>query len=160
MADFQFNIAKGRIVEFATRINANDPVNSVFQVSLWNYGAATDDTIGDLDTVALVESNANAAELTSGTNANYARKTLDNTGGITITVDDTNNRTDVDFPDLTWAALGAGTAITDLMVQYDSDSTAGTDANQVPCTSHDFAVTPDGSDVTAVVAAAGFFRSQ
>jgi hypothetical protein len=160
MADFAFNIAKGRIVEYANRINTNDPANSVFQVSLWNYGAATDDTIGDLDTVALVESNANAAELTSGSNANYARKTINDTTGMTITVDDTNNRVDVDIPDQTWTALGAGTAITDLVVQYDSDSTTGTDANQVPCTSHDFVVTPDGSDVTAVIAAAGFFRAQ
>lgn len=159
MADFAFNIAKGRIVEFATRINANDPANSILSISLWNYGAATDDTIGDLDTLALVEANANAAELTSGTNANYVRKTLADGAGITVTVDDTNNRTDVDIPDQTWTALGAGTAITDLIVAYDSDSTGGTDANVVPCTSHDFAVTPDGSDVTAQIAAAGFFRA-
>lgn len=159
MADFFFNIAKGREVEFATRINANDPANSVLQISLWNYGAATDDTIGDLDTVALVESNANAAELTSGTNANYARKTLTDASGITITVDDTNNRTDVDIPDQTWTALGAGTAITDLIAQYDSDSTAGTDANQVPVSSHDFPITPDGSDVTAQIATAGIWRA-
>jgi hypothetical protein len=159
VADFIFNIAKGRIVEYANRINVNDPANSVFQVSLWNYGAATDDTIGDLDTVALVESNANAAELTSGTNANYARKTINDASGMTITVDDTNNRTDVDIADQTWTALGAGTAVTDLVVAYDSDSTGGTDANQVPVSSHDFVITPDGSDVTAVINASGIFRA-
>jgi len=29
----------------------------------------------------------------------------------------------------------------------------------VPCTLHDFAVTPDGSDITAQIAAAGFYRA-
>lgn len=159
MADFAFNIAKGRIVEYCNRINTNDPANSALVISLWNYGVATDDTIGDLDTIALVEANANAAELTSGTNANYVRKVLTDASGIVITVDDTNNRVDVDIPDQTWTALGAGTAVTDLVTAYDSDTTGGTDANIVPCTSHDFAVTPDGSDVTAQIAAAGFFRA-
>lgn len=159
MANFVFNRSKGRVTEFATRINANDPANSIFSISLWAYGAATDDTIGDLDDVAAVEANANAAELTSGTNANYARKTLTDASGITITYDDTNNWVDVDIPDQTWTALGAGTNPTDLIVAYDSDSTGGTDANILPCTSHDFAVTPDGSDVTAVIAAGGFYRA-
>lgn len=156
MADLVFNVAKGKVAEYAARINANDPTNSVFQISLWN-SSATDAVIRDLDTVADVESNANSAELTSGTNANYVRKTLTDASSITITVDDTNDRTDVDCPDQTWTALGAGTAVTDLMFSYDSDSTAGTDANQVPCTWHDFAVTPDGSDVVAQIAV--FFRA-
>jgi hypothetical protein len=59
---------------------------------------------------------------------------------------------DVDCPDQTWTALGAGTAITDLSFAYDSDTTGGTDANQIPVTWHDFAITPDSSDVTATIA--------
>ena len=39
------------------------------------------------------------------------------------------------------------------------DTTAGTDANIVPLTMHDFVVTPDGSDITAQIAAAGFYRA-
>jgi hypothetical protein len=50
-------------------------------------------------------------------------------------------------------------AVTDLIICYDNDSTGGTDANLVPLTQHDFAITPDGSDVTAVINAAGFFRA-
>lgn len=156
MANIVFNIALGKIAELAGRVNANDPTNSVFQVSLWNTSAA-DSVIRDLDTVADVESNGSTAELTSGTNANYARKTLDQAGGIVVTVNDTSDRIEVDTGDHTWTALGAGTNPTDLMFQYDSDSTAGTDANQVPLTFHDFAVTPDGSDLTATVA--DFFRA-
>lgn len=47
--------------------------------------------------------------------------------------------------------------MTDLLFCYDSDTTAGTDANIVPLTCHPFAITPDGSDVTAAVT--DFFRA-
>lgn len=156
MADFVYNIAKGRVAELANRVNANDPANSALIVALFNT-SATDATLKDLDTIAAVEADANTAELTSGTNANYARKTLTDASSITVTTDDTNDRVDVDVPDQTWTALGAGTAITDLVFGYDSDTTAGTDANIVPLTQHDFAITPDGSDVTATIAV--FYRA-
>lgn len=158
MGDIVFNRSKGRFVEFATRINANDPANSALIVSLWNI-TQTDAQQIDQDDVAAIEAAGTNAELTSGTNANYARKTLTDASSITITYDDTNDRVDVDIPDQTWTALGAGTAITDLITSYDSDTTTGTDANQLPVTQHDFAITPDGSDVTAVIATAGFARA-
>lgn len=156
MADFVYNIAKGRVAELANRVNANDPANSVFVIEAINT-SATDATLKDLDTFALVESDGSTAELTSGSNANYARKVLSDASSITVTTDDSNDRVDVDCPDQTWTALGAGTAITDLVTGYDSDSTGGTDSNIVPMTQHDFAVTPDGSDVTAAIAV--FFRA-
>jgi hypothetical protein len=158
VADFVFNVAKGKIAEYAARVNANDPANSALIICLFNT-SATDATLKDLDTLAAIEADANTAELTSGSNANYVRKTLTDASGITITVDDTNDRVDVDIPDQTWAALGAGTAVTDMLVAYDSDTTGGADSAIVPLTWHDFAVTPDGSDVTAQIAAAGFFRA-
>lgn len=163
MADFAFNRSKGRAVQFAELIlgNAAPYANAAFIVALWNYGAATDATILDLDDYAAIEANANAAELTSGSNANYARKTLTETGaGLVVTYDDTNDRVDVDVNDQTWTALGAGTAITDLTFGFDNDTTAGTDANILPVSSHDFVITPDGSDVTAQIATAGFYRAQ
>lgn len=156
MADFIFNQAKGKAAEWAARVNANDPTNSVLVVSWWNRGAATDATLKDYDTVAQVEADANAAEIT---NSGYSRQVMDQTAGITITIDDTNDRVDVDIPDVTKTAVAAGTAITDAMVAYDSDSTGGTDANIVPISFHAFAVTPDGSDITMQVAAAGFYRA-
>jgi len=150
MADFVFNISKGRVAEYANRININDPTNSVFVIELINT-SATDATLKDLDDFAAVEADANTAELTSGTNANYVRKTITDASGMTITTDDTNDRVDVDIADQTWTALGAGTAITDVVIGYDSDSTTGADSAIKPCTQHDFAITPDGSDVTATV---------
>jgi hypothetical protein len=77
---------------------------------------------------------------------------------MTVTIDDTNDRVDVDVADQTWTAVATSPgAWTDLVFAYDSDSTAGTDSNIVPATQHDFAVTPDSSDITATVSV--FFRA-
>lgn len=155
MANFVFNQALGKAAEWAARVNANDPTNSILVLEAINAGAATDATLKDYDTFAQIEADANAAEVT---NSGYARKTFnDSTGGITVTIDDTNDRTDVDVPDQTWTAVVAGSAWTDLIFGYDSDSTAGTDANVVPMTQHDFTITPDGSDITATIAV--FYRA-
>lgn len=91
-----------------------------------------------------------------------SRKTLTDVELATITApDDTNNRRDLDIPDQTWTAAGGAlnNNVVKLLVCYDSDTTAGTDANIIPVTYHDFVFTSDGTDVTAVVAAAGFFRA-
>ncbi len=150
-----FNRSKGRGTELAERVNANDPANAAFIVSLWNI-TQSDATQRDLDDFAAIEASGSNAELTSGTNANYARKTLAD-GALTITYDDTNDRTDVDCADQTWTALGAGTAVTAVIIGYDSDTTAGADSAILPVTQHDFAITPDSSDVTAQIAV--FYRA-
>lgn len=154
MADFAYNIALGRVVEYAARVEANDPTNSAFIVVALVAGGVSDATLKDLnDLSAVLGTAANEA-----TNTNYARKTLAN-GSLTITVDDTNDRAEVDFADQTWSAVAAGDVWTDLIIAYDSDTTGGTDSNIVPMTQHDFALTPDGSDVTAQLNAVGFFRA-
>jgi hypothetical protein len=159
MADLVMNIAKGRVTQLVIEVNGSVYPNSALIVSLWRRGSATDAALKDYDTVALLEADAQAAELTSGVNANYARKTIIDATPTAI-VDDTNEWVDVDIPDQTWTALGAGgTAITDLLVAWDNDTTAGTDANQIPLTFHGFSVTPDGSDVVAQIATAGFYRA-
>jgi hypothetical protein len=114
--------------------------------------AEADDTIRDYD-----ELNAllGAAGNTEATFTNYARKT-----GLTatITVDDTNNRVDVDIPDQTWSSAGNGSneTMTDLIVAYEE---SGSDAGRVPLTLHDFVPTTDGSNLTVEFNAAGFFRA-
>jgi hypothetical protein len=161
MADFVFNRAKGRGTQWTeeVRASASPYTNSALIVSLWRRGASTDAALKDYDDVTALEGDANAAELVSGTNANYARKTIIDTTP-TVTYDDTNEWVDVDIPDQTWTALGAGgTAITDLLIAFDNDTTAGTDANQIPWTFHAFSATPDGSDLTAQIATLGFFRA-
>lgn len=154
MADFIFTRSKGRFVEFAERVEANDPANAAFIVVVFNT-SATDAVLRDLDDLAAIEANANTAEVN---NSGYGRKTLPD-GTLTITYDDANDRVDVDFADQTWTAVAAGTNWTDLGVFYDSDTTAGTDANILPMSWHDFLVTPDGSNVTAQLASAGAMRA-
>ena len=156
MADQVFNIAKGRVAEFYVRIDANDPANSAFIILiLATAGIEADATLRDGDTVtALVAGTTNEV-----TNGGYARKTLTDADLVAFSPDDTNDRVDLDIPDQTWTAIAAGDGWNDLVMAYDSDTTGGTDANVVPCTMHDFVLTPDGSDITAQIAAAGFFRA-
>ena len=155
MANQIFNMALGRMAEWYVRIDGNDPANSAFIIIAWN-STATDAVIKDLDTVAAIEADANTAEVT---NSGYARKTLTDADLVAFAPDDGNDRVDLDIPDQTWTAVAAGSAWTDLSINYDSDTAAGTDSNIVPGSWHDFSVTPDGSDIIAQIAAAGFFRA-
>lgn len=142
MADFVFNIAKGAVAE-----KLRDASTSLGVLLLKAAGA--DATLKDLDTLTALLAEASTSE---ADDASYARKT-----GITatVTVDDSNDRVDVDCPDQTWSALD-GDAITDA-VFFCQESAS--DDGRVPLTLQDFAVTPDGSDVTLQLNAAGFFRA-
>lgn len=159
MADFVFNIAKGRVAELYNRVDTADPTDAGLMILVINAGAATDDQMGDTDDVAALLATA-ANEVT---NSNYARKYLVGSDISALSADDTNNRMDLDIPDQTWTGVAAGDAWTDLIVAYipDSNPTGGRSADSacIPLTCHDFAVTPDGSDITAVINAAGFFRA-
>lgn len=144
MANFVFNIAKGRIVEFYNRAENNDPTNSALVlVPLSQSG--TEAQGQDLDDLAAVEADANFAEQTGG---GWVRKSLESVQLASLPApDDTNNRYAVAVPSVTWTAPTAGSNTTGLLVCYDSDTTGGTDANIIPLTHHDFVVTADGNDV-------------
>ncbi len=155
MADFVFNIAKGRVAEFYNRVKSNDPANSALIIVVIDANGDTDATMRDRDDLAaLLGGTANEV-----TNTNYARKVLTDADLAALSIDDTNDRIDLDIPDQTWAAVAAGTAWTDVLVCYDPDTTGSTDSAIIPLTCHDFAVTPEGIDITAQIAAAGFFRA-
>jgi hypothetical protein len=158
MANQVFNRSLGRGTEWSERVNANDPANSVIVIdNLATSGLESDAVLKDKDSFSdLVSGATNFA-----TGTGWSRKVLDQTGGIVITYDDTNDRVDIDIPDQTWTAVAnAADDVSRLVFGYDSDSTAGTDANILPWTSHDFVIQPDGSDVTAQVPSPGFFRAQ
>lgn len=156
MADFVFNIALGRVAELYNRVDTNDPANSaLIIVVLAASGIETDAVLKDKDTLADVVSGTT----NEVTNTNYARKVLTDADLVAFAPDDANDRVDLDIPDQTWVAIAAGDGWSDLDTDYDNDTTAGTDANIVPMTQHDFVVTPDGSDITAQIAAAGFYRA-
>jgi hypothetical protein len=156
MANMVMNIALGRVAELYNRVDTNDPANSVLVVIAWNV-SASDATIKDVDTVAALASTSGVSEVT---NTGYSRKILTDADLVAFAPDDVNDRVDLDIPDQTWTGVAAGTNWTDLAICYDNDSTSGTDANIIPLTWHDFVVTPDGSDITAQIAAAGFYRAQ
>lgn len=151
MADFVFTIAAGKAAYYATLPAAND---ALIVVLLKSTGLEADGTLRDYDDLAALLAAANdEADFT-----NYVRKTG---ASVTVTLDDTNNRADADLADITWTAAGGASNNTlgKLLVCYDPDTTGGTDSSIIPLTAHDFTATTDGSDITATIAAAGFFRA-
>lgn len=147
MADFVFNIAKGEVKNYCKLALTND---ALVYVLIESSGLEADATLKDYDDLSTLLAGS------SNEQTNQSRKSVTS---ATITVDDTNDRVDIDIADQTYTALG-GNAIGAVVMCYDNDTTAGNDTNLVPLTKHDWAITPDGSDVTLVVATAGFFRAQ
>jgi hypothetical protein len=159
VADGVFNIAKGRGVEWYSIIKSNHHANSAFIVVLLKAtGLEADDVLNNYDDLSALLAAANdQADFT-----NYARKTLTDVELAALPVpDDTNNRRDLDVPDQVWLSAGGGVnnSLGKLLVCYDDDTTAGTDANIIPWTYHDFVVTTDGTDLTAQINTAGLFRA-
>lgn len=153
MADFVFNVAKGKVAQYCTNVDTSSPANSRLKlIPIESTSIEADSTMKDYDDLASLLAGTSNEQTTMG------RKTLTSTD-VTITVDDTNDRVDIDISDITWTAAG-GNAISKLVIVYCPDGvTPGADSTFIPLTAHDFSVTPDGSDVTAQIAAAGFFRA-
>lgn len=146
MSDVVFNIAKGAVAE-KLRDGANLGV-----LLLKATGLQADASLVDHATVSALLGANTEADFT-----NYARKTISN-ASAPVTVDNTNNRVDADVPDQTWVAAGGATnnGLGKLVVYED---VGGADASRVPLTAHDWTPTTDGSDLQAVIAAAGFYRA-
>jgi hypothetical protein len=144
MADQVFNIAKGAFVE-KFRDSAAQGLILLLKT------AEADATLIDYDTIALILAGANVeCDFT-----NYARKT-----GLTgtITVDDTNNRVDVDIADQTWTSAGGGTNNNIVKAIFAYQESAA-DSGRVPLAHYDFVVTTDGSNLTLEVNASGALRA-
>lgn len=151
MADGVFNIAKGKAGYYATLPAAND---ALIVVLVKSAGLEADDTLNNYaDLATLLAATNDEADF-----SNYARKTVTS---VTGTVDNAGNKLDDDMADLVWTAAGGGVNNTlgKLLVCYDPDTTTGTDSTVVPLTYHDFVATTDGTDLTAQVAASGYYRA-
>jgi hypothetical protein len=146
MANVIFNVAKGRIAALAALPQAND---ALIIVPLESAGLVSDATMIDYDTLAAVLAGPSNEQTTMG------RLTA---SGVTVTVDDTNDRVDIDMTDPVWVAA-TGNAVGALVVCYDPDTTGGTDTDLIPLSKHDFVVTPNGGNITGQVAATGFQRA-
>lgn len=154
MANFVFNKNKGRITELAERVEANDPADAAFYViPILTAGIETQANLEDSLTFTEVI-DGTTDEATAG---GWNRKTLGN-GTLTINYDMTNNWATVDFADQTWTGVATANNVSALVLCYAS-VVSPTNAQLIPMTHHDFAVTTDGSDIVAVIATAGFFRA-
>lgn len=140
------NIAKGKVAYYAGLPAAND---AIIAIPIETTGLEADGTLQDYDTVSALLAGASNEQTTMG------RKTC---ASVTVTVDDTNNRVDVDCADIVWTAA-TGNAVSRLLFAYDPDTTGGTDADLIPLCIDDFVATPSGVDITYQVAALGFFRA-
>ncbi|KOU41276.1 hypothetical protein ADK55_29195 [Streptomyces sp. WM4235] len=110
-------------------------------VALESTGLVGDSTMRDYDNLSDLLAGASNEQTTVG------RKTL---ASVTVTVNDTNDRVDIDAADVTWTAP-TGNAIGAVVICYDPDTTGGTDADLIPLTKHDVTWTPDGNDFTLTI---------
>lgn len=138
VADFSFNIAKGKLAYYASLPAASD---ALIAIPIEASGVESDAILKDYDTVSALLAASNNEQTTMG------RKTL---ASVTVTVDDANDRVALDCANITWTAA-TGNAVSDLLICYDPDTGTGTDADLIPLTWHDFAATPNGGDITAAV---------
>jgi hypothetical protein len=144
MANIVFNRALGMVAYYASLPAAND---GLVLVALEASGLESDAVLRDKDTLADVVAGTTNEQTTVG------RKTL---SGVTVTVDDTNDRVAVDAADVTWTAP-TGNPVGAVVICYDPDTTTGTDADLIPLTKHDLTWTPDGSNFTLSIS--DFYRS-
>ena len=141
------NMAKGKFARYAMLPEANDAL-----VWVLFTGSETDANIRDADNLTAVI----ALAVNEATFAGYARVVA---ASVTVTIDDTNDRVDVDAADPSWSPTAAE-ALTRIGLFYDPDTTGGTDADLIPLFIDDFALTtPTSGTVGYTVAAAGFARA-
>ena len=148
MGNFVFNIAKGKVAHYASLPAAND---ALVAVPIETTGIESDAILQDYDNLSALLAGPSNEQTTT-----MSRKTL---ASVTVTVNDTDNRVEVDCADPTWVTPAAGNAVSKLIVCYDPDTTAGTDADLIPLVGLDFVVTPSGVDITYQVAAGGFYQA-
>jgi hypothetical protein len=147
MANGVFNIARGKIGYYLDDAMGLTAANSRLTIVVLSLVEA-DDTLNNYDTLAAVIAGAN----TEADATNYARIELA-AAAVTLSVDDgTNTAKVVIDADQTWTSVAnddSNGGWDKLLICWDGDNAAGTDANVVPLTYHDFSVTPNGGNITA-----------
>lgn len=138
MASIVFNVALGRVATLAALPAAND---ALIMVPLEATGLVADSTMRDYDTLADILAGASNEQTTVG------RQTL---SGATVTINDTDNRVDIDVANVTWTSP-TGNAVGAVVICYDPDTTTGTDADLIPLTKHDLSWTPDGNNFALTI---------
>lgn len=116
------NIAKGRINEFARRVDGNDPSTSGFVVFLLqDTGLDTLAVLRDFDDMAAL-----LAANTEVSASPYARLVLTDTNIGAPTVDDSGDQQTFDVADFDFGALVAGQNVAASVIAYAPDTTGAT----------------------------------
>jgi hypothetical protein len=151
MANFVFNIAKGRVVEFYNRVENNDPAASRLLVIPLAVGDTEANRQDDDNISVFLAAAPNEAA------ASWGRKVLTDVELAALPApDDTNNRYAVAVPLVTWTTPTVGQDTVAVVVAYDSTA-GGADTALIPLTYHDFVITANGADVS--INAGDFFRA-
>lgn len=148
---FVFNIAKGRFAEFYNRVKSNDPSTSAFVAVAVNT-AASDATLKDLDTLAAVLADSDTDELN---NSGYSRVVLTDSDLDPLSPDDSGDVMTITVPTLNFGEVEAGMDATNIIIGYDANTGSGTDADIIPVSCHEYAVSPNGTEMTATVGPSG-----
>ena len=155
MATGRFNVSKGYAVGYAANVEAGSPANSALVVMiLTNSGIVADGVMQDYDTVAAILAGASNEAAFD----NYARANIAN---VAVTLDDTADENSVDGDDVSITAAGGTTdeTLAKVVVYYDADTTAGTDANAIPISHHDVSLTTNGGNLTIAWDSTGIFAA-
>ena len=144
MATFTFNTALGKVGYYASLPATND---ALVLIPLEESGLETDAVLRDKDTFADVIAGATNEQTSVG------RKTLT---GVTVTVDDTNDRVNIAFSAVSWTAP-TGNKVGAFVIGYVPDTTTPSDAAIIPLTKHDLGWTPEG--IAFALNAGDFFRA-
>lgn len=145
MSNFVFNIAKGSAGHLVSLPGADD---SLIVVPLEATGLESDATLIDYDSLGAILAASNNEQTTMG------RKTA---SSVTKTVDDAANAVTGDMADVLWSGA-TGNQVGKMLVCYKPTS-ASADSDIIPLTAHDFTVSPNGGDISALVATSGFYRA-
>ena len=160
--DFMFNIGRGGLkyyyyaVKNALVVTAGQFTSGATAafvlVPIETTSIEADGTLRDYDDLAALIAGV------SNEQTNQARKVLVAADLAALPApDDTNERMDLDFPDVTYTAL-AGNAIGKIVVGF-RPLTASADSAIIPLFAQAVTLTPDGNDVVYTPNAAGVWRS-
>jgi hypothetical protein len=151
MANFVFNIVKGKAGQYYQNVEDNSPAGcAIVVVPIEASGVEADDTLNNYDTLATLLASTNNEQATMGRKDVVA-------AGLTLTVDDTNNLLKVVMADQTWTSA-TGNAISDLILCYDPTGSSA-DSAIIPLSCHDFSAAPNGGNITATVSTDGIFQA-
>jgi hypothetical protein len=150
MADFIFNIAKGKIAEKVAD-------GATLRVLILK-GAGTDAAMKDADNITALLAVGSVVEADF---TNYPTGPRQAISGATATVDDTADLMKVDCSDILFTSAGGASnnTTTDAIIYEDVDGSDGDNNTAIPLMCFDAVFTTDGNNVTLQINASGLMTA-